>query len=240
MVEGDAIDIAEQRGRNGGRRFDRPDVPEEDVADGGVGLLDLHQRIPVFEADILEAIAGGVSSGAVGCPYLQQCERNAAGSDAGVDHIRIAQSEIAAVEDLLGPGGTDDVRDAGRQDAVFDGDIGDVVAGRDHRGVVVPLPIALHGEDIIGGADEDVAHQGVAAAEPIHAVLVGIGVAAPDNLDVVEGDGARVLHLDHPGATTHHASDAADRDIACVVHDDAVPVGLVLPAGVIVGVLGPS
>ena len=43
VVEGDAIDIAEQRGRDERWRFDRPDVSEGDVADGGVGLLDLDE-----------------------------------------------------------------------------------------------------------------------------------------------------------------------------------------------------
>ena len=70
----------------------------------------------------------------------------------------------------------------------FNGDVGDVVARRDHRGVVVSVPVALHGKDIVGSSNEAIAHDGVTAAEPVHTVLVRIRGIAADQLDVLECD----------------------------------------------------
>ena len=131
------------------------------------------------------------------------------------------------------------IRDAGGDDGVFDGDVGDVVAGHTHQREIVTVPVALQGEDVIGGAKEAVADGGVAAAEPVHAVLVGVVGIAADYLDVIEADVARVAHLDLPASAARDAGDAVDLDVVGFIHDDDVPVGLMHPALVIVGVLRP-
>lgn len=43
--------------------------------------------------------------------------------------------------------------------------------------------------------------------------------------------------MDHPCAAAHNAGNAADMEVADVVRDDAMPVGLVLPACVVIRVL---
>ena len=113
-----------------------------------------------------------------------------------------------------------------------------VVAGARQVLVGVAVPVALHGKDVVRAAQERVAHDGVAAAQPVHAVLVGVGGIAADHAQIVEHKSRGVLHLDGPGPRPHDAGQPVDLDVLGLQRANAVPVGLLHPAFVAVGVLG--
>ena len=120
----------------------------------GLLLLHLHQRVPVVEKQILKGVVGVVAPGAVRAPEAEQPKRLAAGADAAVQNVGVAQGEVARVEDLSRPAGAHDVRDAGRELAVLDQDVLHVVAGAQHVVVGVAVPVALHRKDVVRGAQE--------------------------------------------------------------------------------------
>lgn len=105
-------------------------------------------------------------------------------------------------------------------------------------GGAIAFPTILQCEDIVCGAEEGIGDDGVAGAvEPVHTVGVSVSGVRADSFKVVEADVARAFHLDLPGTAASDAGDVVDLDFGGVVHDDAVPVGLVHPAVVVVGVL---
>ena len=83
---------------------------------------------------------------------------------------------------------------------MLDEDVLDIVTGTEEVFVGVAVPIALHGKHIIGGAQEGVADDGVASAEPVHSILVRISGVAADDAKIVVDETAGVLHLDGPGS----------------------------------------
>ena len=80
-------------------------------------------------------------------------------------------------------------------------------------------------------------HHGIAAAQPIHAILVGVVRVAADHAQIVVAESGRILHLDRPGARADDAGEPVDLHVVRLVGPDAVPVGLLHPAFVGVGVL---
>jgi len=76
-----------------------------------------------------------------------------------------------------------------------------------------------------------------AAAQPVHAVLVGVTGVAADHAQVVVDKFGGILHLDRPGPGAHDAGQAVDLDVAGFEGADAVPVGLLHPAFVAGGIL---
>ena len=177
------------------------------------------------------AVAAGIR------PEFDQRKGNHTAAAAHMNDVAVAESEISTVENLVRPAHAHSVRNAGGEHAAFNGDIAYIVPGRGVIRGAVAGPVALQGKVIVGGADEGIAHHRVAAAEPVHAVLVGVARAAADDLDVVECNAMRILHLDHPGAAAHEAGNAFDGDVPRVIHDDGVPVAFVHPAFVVVRIL---
>ena len=167
------------------RLVNGPDVAEGDAADGWRLLFELEERVPVVEEEVFEFVVVVFAAGAVCAPEAEEGEGLAACADAGVENVGVAQSEVARVESFLRPAGADDVRNAGGENAVLDEDVVDIVAGTRQIGVGVAVPVALHGEDVIGGAEKAVADDSVAAAEPVHAVLIGVAGVAADDAEVV-------------------------------------------------------
>ncbi len=145
--------------------------------------------------------------------------------------------KLCELKIFCGHAGAHDVGDAGRELAVLDQDVLHIVAGTHQVGLGVAVPVALHGKHVVGGADEGVAHHGVAAAEPVHAVLVGVAGIAADHAQIVERESGGILHLDRPGARADDAGEAVDLHVARFERADAVPVRLLHPAFVGVRVL---
>ncbi len=196
----------------------------------GLLLLDLRQRVPVIEKQILKCKSGVVAARAVRAPEAEQAEGLAAGADAAVHDIGVTQSEVARVEDFLWPPGANCVRNTGREFAVFDQNIVDVVAGTHPVGLGVAVPVALNRQIVVGGAQKGVADHGVAAAQPVHAVLVGVSGVAANHAQIVVGKSGGILHLDGPGARANDAGQAIDLDVVRLIGADAMPVGLLHPA----------
>ena len=73
---------------------------------------------------------------------------------------------------------------------MLDEDVLHVVSGAENLLVGVTVPVALQGKDVVRGAQKGVAHDGVAAAQPVHAVLVGVAGVAADHAQIV---------VSHPG-----------------------------------------
>ena len=109
--------------------------------------------------------------------------------------------------------------------------------GTQHVGVGVTVPVSHYGEVIIGRAQEGIANQCIAAAEPVHTILVGVAGIATDDAKIVVDEAAGVFHLNGPGACANDASEAIDLDIVRLECADAVPVGFLHPAFIGVGIL---
>ncbi len=77
----------------------------------------------------------------------------------------------------------------------------------------------------------------IAAAQPIHAVLIGVAGIAADHAHVVIEKIFRILHLDRPRTASHQTGQAVDFDMMGFERADAMPVRLLHPAVVVIGIL---
>ena len=68
-------------------------------------LLQLRQRVPVVEEEVLKGEAGMIALRILRAPEAKQAKGLAAGADAAVQNVGVAQSEVARVEDLAWPSG---------------------------------------------------------------------------------------------------------------------------------------
>jgi len=98
-------------------------------------------------------------------------------------------------------------------------------------------PSSIHRENIIGRPEERILYERVAAAEPIHAILVRVSDVSPYDLHIAKCNLVRVPHLHHPGAAVRDSGNAFYLDIAGVVHYDDMPIWFVHTALVIIRIL---
>ena len=239
IVEDHARHVAGHRGIGQRRLIQRPDVAEGEPVQSRVFLLHLRQRVPIVQKKIFKLVVGVNSLGPVCAPQAEQGEGLPACPDAAVKNVGVAQGEIARVEGLARPAGAHNVRDAGGKHAVFNENVPHIVAGTQHRLVRIAVPVALHHKNIIRGADKGIAHHGVAAAQPVHAILVGVPRIAADHPQIVIHKSRRIFHLDRPRPRPHNTGQPIDLHVVCLHRADAMPVRLLHPAFIAVGVLRP-
>src|ERR1039457_6058340 len=159
-------------------------------------LLHLDEGVPVVKEEILKRVIGVVSLCAACSPKAEQIEGLAAGPNAALNYVRVTQCKVARVEGLSRPARANNVRYAVVEFAVLDQDVLNVVAGTDDFFVGIAVPVALHGEHVVRGTQECVTNKRIAAAEPIHSVLIGISRVAADDAQIIECESRGVLHLD--------------------------------------------
>src|SRR5438874_2440643 len=125
------------------RSIQSPDTLHRYSPDGRLGLIKLQERIPVLEPDVFEKIVRVLSMPAGVRPKIEQRERDFAAALSHMNHVRITQSEITAVEDLLWPADTDNIRDARRKHALLDEYVRYIFSGCSKFFFAVSEPVAV-------------------------------------------------------------------------------------------------
>jgi hypothetical protein len=74
---------------------------------------------------------------------------------------------------------------------VLDEDVLHIVTGPEEVFIGVAVPVALHGKHIVGRAQKGVTDDGVASAEPVHSILVGVAGVAADDAEIVIDESRR-------------------------------------------------